>query len=268
MRANGIDRRTIRHVSDEPALLAELIALSWLERDPSRLAFGLDDLAAALVEIPRSINLQTPIDAAAVLAQLQHRTGWTIDRASQTARLAPEDRLHELARDRAARLDAAQNLLSRWPPQEARPLARVLRVARTYRLITITAGDLAPCLDAGTWGGQDFMATRLLRAGDGLMFHVKQVGRLRALAIVTRDPHTASEPSWQDTPGKTFRHRVAFRVLARLEDGIDTRAVIAPLRAGEAPGWFKGFVATNHVLRPDDAAALLDAFEAALTASV
>ncbi|HEY0193512.1 MAG TPA: hypothetical protein VGC42_20485 [Kofleriaceae bacterium] len=176
--------------------------------------------------------------------------------------------LAQLERDRAARLDATHALLARWPTAEARSLAGALGLTRTHRLIAIAPGELAPCLADGTWGGRDYLALREWRAGDGLMFHVKQLGRLRALAVITRDPYDTTERSWQDTPRKTFRRRIDFRVLARLDDGIDTRAALAPLRGGDPARWFKGFVGTNHVIKPDDAAALLDAFEAALLASV
>ena len=184
------------------------------------------------------------------------------------ARIVPDALADLLAKDRAARLHAADALLLRWwPTAAARQLARALSLSRTHRLLIVDPENFDVCVQSGTWGSQTESALKKWRIGDALLFHVTKGGGIRATAVVAGDAYHDDAPLWQDMRGKAYPWRIPFRLAARLESGVATKTVLEPLRPGAAANWFNGFIQSSHSLSDEDAYALLDAFEDLLAAS-
>jgi hypothetical protein len=79
--------------------------------------------------------------------------------------------------------------------------------------------------------------------------------------------HYRDEEPIEGTEGpRALPWRIAIEPLGELRHGIDTKAVLAPLRPGAKDHWFSGFVRQSHALEMADFAALQQVFEGALRA--
>lgn len=182
------------------------------------------------------------------------------------AELVPAELFTQLQDDRESRLDVAESLLARWwPVHIGQALAEELDLARAHYICIVDPDNFEVCLRSGTWGAKSESSLRNWRPGDLLLFHVTRGAGLSAIGVATSSVHRDDSPLWQDMSGHSYPWRLAFRLVSRLPVGINTKSVLQPLRDGAPRNWFNGFIQSTHSLTREDASALVNAFNEALS---
>jgi hypothetical protein len=119
---------------------------------------------------------------------------------------------------------------------------------------------------SGVWARQSEKEICDCTRGELFFFHVTGERGVAAFGMFTGDPYRDEQPVEGTVSDRALPWRIAIEPLGELRHGIDTKAILAPLRQGAKDHWFSGFVRTSHTLDPADFAALQRAFEGALRA--
>jgi HKD family nuclease len=177
------------------------------------------------------------------------------------------------ARYRALQRAQADAESSRWQLPEARRFFAEERLALAqYRaeqsaarwLLVSTPENYEISVTNGWWGRQHESEIVNYQRGNVFFMHVSRFSAIMAMGMFVDEPFYDDAPLWTHDDRGTYPWRVRLSFFGRLQVGLPTKQILAPLRRDAPKRWFNGFIQASHRLADADFHALAGAFRGAV----
>lgn len=135
------------------------------------------------------------------------------------------------------------------------------RTGRKWLLVT-SEENYVHCLARQRWGDENYQRISQIRPGDLLIFYIKGVHKLGAVAVATRSVYHSSEATWTD---REYRYRIDFVLLINPAAPIDFKPFIPQVSflPRKDAKWGTALQTSSLELPDSDAQLLIEAIGAA-----